>query len=152
MRILIIILCFGFSSSLAQSLSLVNSLGSNLIESSGLLYLNGKLITHTDSGGETALYEIDTATGLENRKVYISIVSNIDWEDITSEQNNIYIGDFGNNQGNRTNLRIYKIALQDYWTKDTVEADTLTFDDSDQADFSTTPFTTNFDGGHDFLR
>ncbi len=140
-----LLFCLFAGTAFAQSLSLITPLSNNLIESSGLLYLNGKLITHTDSGGETALYEIDTATGLENRKVYISNVTNIDWEDITSDQNNIYIGDFGNNQGNRTNLRIYKIALQDYWTKDTVEADTLTFDYSDQTDFSTTSFTTNFD-------
>jgi len=35
----------------------------NVRETSGLIYLNGKLITHNDSGGEPALYELDTITG-----------------------------------------------------------------------------------------
>lgn len=129
----------------AQSLSLQTSIEPSLQETSGLLYLNGKLITHTDSGGEPALYEIDTTDGSPTRKVVIQNATNIDWEDISMDADFIYIGDFGNNQGNRTNLRIYKIDKQDYLTNDTVLADTLQFDYSDQTDFTTSTFSTNYD-------
>jgi len=129
----------------AQSLSLQTTIEPSLQETSGLLYLNGKLITHTDSGGEPALYEMDTTDGSPTRKVVIQNATNIDWEDISMDDDFIYIGDFGNNQGNRTNLRIYKIDKQDYLTNDTVLADTLQFDYSDQTDFTPSTFSTNYD-------
>ena len=37
---------------------------------------------------------------------------NVDWEDITQDETHIYIADFGNNNGNRTDLKIYKILKQ----------------------------------------
>ncbi len=129
----------------AQTLTLKRNISTALQETSGLLYLNGKLITHTDSGGEPALYEMDTTTGIQTRKVLIQNATNIDWEDITMDSDFIYIGDFGNNQGNRTNLRIYKIALQDYLNMDTVLADTIKFNYSDQTNFSSSSFSTNYD-------
>ncbi len=128
-----------------QYLSLQTNIASGLQESSGLLYLNGKLITHNDSGDEPALYEIDTSNGIQTRKVIIQNASNIDWEDIAMDQHYIYIGDFGNNQGSRTNLRIYKVAKQDYLTMDTILADTILFDYNDQVDFTPTNFMTNYD-------
>ena len=129
----------------AQNLILQTAIPSPLQESSGLLYLNGKLITHTDSGGEPALYEMDTMNGTQTRKVVIQNATNIDWEDIAMDKDYIYIGDFGNNQGSRTNLRIYRVLKQEYLTKDTIQADTIQFNYSDQTNFTPTSFSTNFD-------
>jgi len=130
-----------------QTTSVVTTLQTPLIESSGLIYLNGQLITHNDSQGEAALFEIDTITGQHSRKVIVENATNVDWEDITSDQNFIYIGDFGNNDGNRTNLKIYRILISDYLTtlNDTVQADEILFSYADQVDFNPGQFATNFD-------
>jgi hypothetical protein len=116
-----------------------------LTESSGLLFIDGTFITHNDSGNPPFLYEIDTTTGLPSRTVYVANATNIDWEDLAADNDYIYIGDFGNNQGTRQNLRIYKVALADYWAGDTVFADTISFNYADQTSFTPAPFQTNYD-------
>lgn len=121
------------------------ALPNQLVESSGLLFFDGKLITHTDSGGESALYEIDTNTAQILRTVYISNATNKDWEDITQDNNYIYVGDFGNNSGNRTDLKILKINKADYLIKDSVQAEFIYFTYEDQTDFTATNQSTNFD-------
>ena len=69
---------------------------------------------HNDSGGEAAIYGLDTVSNTIKRKVTIKEAVNIDWEDITQDDMHIYIGDFGNNSnGARTNFNIYKIAKKD---------------------------------------
>ena len=131
----------------SQQVTLVTNLNNPIKETSGLITINQKLITHNDSGGEPALYEIDSITGNFTRKVIISNASNNDWEDICSDSLYIYIGDFGNNNGARTNLKIYRILISDYLTttNDTVSADTISFSYTDQTNFTPTTFSTNFD-------
>lgn len=111
----------------------------SLKESSGIIYFNGKLITHNDSGGNNELYEVDLATKVVTRTVTISNAINVDWEDITQDDTSIYIGDIGNNiSGNRTDLKIYKISKTDYLSMDTVTAETISFSYSDQTDLVAT--------------
>lgn len=133
--------------SYGQQVTEVATLTSEIKETSGLIYLNQKLITHNDSGGEAALYEIDSVTGNFTRKVVISNAENIDWEDICHDDTYIYIGDFGNNLGSRTDLKIYRILIADYLTSvnDTVAAETISFNYDDQIDFTPMLFSTNFD-------
>lgn len=145
---IIFLVCYLFPlSGYSQQFVEVTPLSSTLGESSGLLFLNGKIITHTDSQGEAALYEVDSITGNPSRKVVVANATNVDWEDITADSNYIYVGDFGNNGGNRTNLRIYRVSQNDYWNtpNDTVFADTLNFSFADQTDFTYSPELTNFD-------
>jgi len=137
--LLLPILSFGQTITTLTSLNTINS------ESSGLLYLDNRIITHNDSGGEAVLYEIDSINGEITRKVIIENASNIDWEDICSDENSIYIGDVGNNIGNRIDLKIYKIAIDDYYNNDTVVAEIINFEYADQIDFSNQLYTTNYD-------
>lgn len=131
----------------AQNLELLTPLASTIKESSGLLYLNGKLITHNDSGGEPRLYEIDSLTGNVLRTVTILNATNKDWEDITHDDTYIYIGDFGNNNGVRTDLKVYRILQSDYFESDNDQAtaEVITFNYSDQTDFTSSTFSTNYD-------
>ena len=119
-------------------------LPSTLEENSGIIFYNNKLITHNDSGGQTYLYELDITTNQITRTISIANATNTDWEDITQDDNYIYIGDFGNNHGTRTDLKIYKIAKSDYLTNDTVTASIINFSYEDQTDFSDNS-ETNFD-------
>ena len=131
---------------ISQSISVVSELESTVQESSGLLYLDGRLITHNDSSGEAALYEIDPASGNVVRTVAIQGATNRDWEDIARDENFIYIGDFGNNSGTRTDLRIYKVGIADYLDNDDLaSAEVIAFSYEDQTDFSSAPQDTNFD-------
>lgn len=114
-------------------------------ETSGLLFFNDKLITHNDSGDAPNLYEIDTITGNISRTVNISNANHIDWEDIAQDTEYIYIGDIGNNNGNRTDLKIYRINKTDYINNTSIIAEVINFSYEDQTDFSSQPNSSNFD-------
>ncbi|KPL15739.1 MAG: hypothetical protein AMS26_06830 [Bacteroides sp. SM23_62] len=130
-----------------QQIIFVTTLQDPVKETSGLIYLNQKLITHNDSGGEPALYEIDSISGNLIRTVFVSNATNIDWEDICYDSTYIYIADFGNNNGSRTDLKIYRLPISNYFMtdNDTVTVDTIHFNYSKQQDFTPSPFTTNYD-------
>ncbi|MEW4922279.1 T9SS type A sorting domain-containing protein [Algibacter sp. 2305UL17-15] len=117
----------------------------NLTESSGAIFFNDNLITHTDSGGENKLYELDTISGLVTRAVSITNATNSDWEAITQDDTSIYIGDIGNNNGTRTDLKIYKISKSDYTSSTGIMAETIAFNYSDQTDFTSNPNNTIWD-------
>ena len=134
-------LCFG------QELTLVTTLQGSIDETSGLINLDGTLITHNDSGGQLVLYEIDSVSGNVTRSVTIENATNTDWEDLCHDNSYIYIGDFGNNNGSRTDLKIYRLLISEYLMtpNDSVTADVINFSYLDQTDFNPSPFSTNFD-------
>ncbi len=117
------------------STTLVGTLPEDVLESSGLIYYNNKLITHNDSGNFPRLYEVDTLSLQIIRTITINNAANIDWEDITQDESYIYIGDFGNNTGNRQDLTIYRIAKSEYDISTTISADKIDFSYEDQTDF-----------------
>ena len=114
-------------------------------ENSGLLFLDGKIITHNDSGDAANLYEIDLLSGNLLRTITISNATNIDWEDISEDEDHIYIADIGNNNGNRTDLKIYKILKSDFRNNTSVTAEEIGFSYEDQTDFSSQEDGSNFD-------
>jgi len=130
-----------------NNLTKVTLLDELVDESSGLIFLNNDLITFNDSGGNNSLYEIDTINGEVIRTVEITNTTNNDWEDITTDSEYIYIGDFGNNYGNRQDLVIYKVSISDYLntSDNTVVAEQINFSYSDQTTFQSNPYNSNFD-------
>ncbi len=118
------------------STTLVGTLPEDVLESSGLIYYNNKLITHNDSGNSPRLYEVDTLSSQIIRTIAINNATNIDWEDITQDESYIYIGDFGNNTGNRQDLTIYRVAKSEYDISNTISAERIDFSYEDQTDFS----------------
>lgn len=130
-----------------QSLELMTPISDTVSESSSLLYLHQKLITNNDSGGEPKLYELDSLSGNVMRTITIVNSANVDWEALCYDSDYIYIGDFGNNTGSRTDLKIYRIPQNDFFNSsdDAVYAETISFHYSDQTDFSSLPFQTNYD-------
>lgn len=79
-------------------------------ESSGLANAGNETYwTHNDSGGESKLYKIDKKGKLLDSLIVPNSI-NRDWEELaTDNAGNVYIGDFGNNRNNRTDLTIYKV-------------------------------------------
>jgi hypothetical protein len=130
-----------------NNLTVVTLLDNLVDESSGLVFLNNDLITFNDSGGSNSLFIIDAINGEVKRIIEITNATNNDWEDITIDSEYIYIGDFGNNYGNRQDLLIYKINISDFLnTNDnTVSAEQIHFSYSDQTTFQSNPYNSNFD-------
>ena len=123
------------------------NLNTKLNETSGLLWWNNQLWTHNDSGGEPALYAVDSSTGKVIRKVTVSNATNVDWEDLAQDDTYIYIGDIGNNtNGNRQDLKIYKVKKSDVLSKTSVQATVISYSYNDQTNFAATGNNnTNFD-------
>lgn len=117
----------------------VGPLPSEIFESSGLIFFNDHIITHNDSGNEPVLFEIDTLSLGITRTIRIENATNVDWEDITQDDAFIYVGDIGNNSGNRQDLTIYKIDKADFLISDMVTAERIDFAYEDQTIFSPTP-------------
>ncbi len=116
----------------------VGALPEQIAESSGLIYYNGSLITHNDSGGNPELYELDPETLAITRVIQITNAENTDWEDITQDEQFIYIGDFGNNTGSRQDLVVYKVPKSEYDSGTTAEAERINFIYEDQTEFEAT--------------
>lgn len=115
-------------------------------ETSGLFFYKGKLWTQNDSGGEPILYGIDTVTKKIVQEIHLLNIQNVDWEDVAIDDQYVYVGDFGNNLGNRKDLCIYKFPLSKISDETTinVEAEKISFVFDDQNDF-TKRFGKNFD-------
>lgn len=94
-------------------------------EGSGLAAWNGSLWTHNDSGRQT-LFSIDSVSG-KILNEYTLPVKNIDWEEITQDSHFLYIGNFGNNGGDRKVLPIYRISKEKL-LQHKVVLDTITFE------------------------
>ena len=93
----------------------IGSMPTQIKESSGIETGNkpGIYFTHNDGGNDAELFRIDES-GKLLATLPVSGAQNIDWEDITKDnQGNIYIGDTGNNNNKRTHLQIYKLRQGD---------------------------------------
>ncbi len=113
------------------------TLSSELSETSGLVLWNNLLWTHNDDS-DTKLYCLDTLNGSILQTVTLTDVVNTDWEELSQDEQYIYVGDFGNNlNGNRTDLKILKISKTSILAGNAV-IDTISFSYSDQVDFSPT--------------
>ena len=85
----------------------------DLDEISGVIFWEGNLYGHNDSGNQPVIYEIDSTDGHIIKRITLGGVTNNDWEDITQDDNYIYVGDFGNNiNGSRKDLKFYKVPKQ----------------------------------------
>lgn len=127
-----------FSGAIGQSdIVSLGNLPVELPESSGLIFIGDKIVTHNDSGDAPVLYELDTTSLQVIRTVEIQNVTQIDWEDIAQDNNYIYIGDFGNNNGDRRDLAILRVLKSEFLSNTVVNADRIDFAYEDQEIFIT---------------
>lgn len=86
-----------------------------------------------DGGNKERLYGV-SFDGKIIKEIKVD-AKNHDWEDLTKDdEGNIYIGDFGNNQNRRKNLKILKISQQDL-SEDEVSVEKIAFEYPEQKDF-----------------
>ncbi len=93
-------------------LDIIAYLPNNLKEASAIETVVGSdlLWTIEDAGNKNNIYGLNRK-GEIIKDIDVDNAKNIDWEDLTSDNNgNLYIGDFGNNNKKRKNFSIYKIS------------------------------------------
>ncbi len=90
----------------------VGTLDPSIKESSGLVTINDRLYTHNDKRGTARFLNINTTGNLKNTIGYENIDVR-DWEDIAVDDTHVYLADIGNNLGNKTDLKIFKIQKTD---------------------------------------
>lgn len=81
-----------------------------LSENSGLTFFKENLLTINDSGNSSEVFTINKRNGTIINRIATNL-KNTDWEAITSDSIHIYIGDFGNNLGNRKDLKVFQIPI-----------------------------------------
>ena len=120
-----------------DDLKTLYSLPKKLKEVSGITYLpeSNLLYTLEDRGNPNKIYALN-AKGEIEKTITITNAENIDWEDITKDkENNLYIGDFGNNDNKRQDLCIYKINKNELNKKNALSEYKISFSYPEQKDF-----------------
>ena len=124
----------------------IPELPKKLKETSGLIAWDGLLWTINDSGGKNEIYGFDPNSGAIKREIRVVNASNHDWEALAADEDHIYIGDFGNNKGNRNDLKIYMVPKDSLNPGQTgVSAFTISFAYADQDHFAWLPRRHPFD-------
>lgn len=98
----------------AQELALerVGPFSAELDESSGLTWAGGSLYSLSDDK-LPYLYRVDTSTAETTQLIVVRGISFSDKEALTSDEDYLYIGDFGNNKGHRRDLKIVRLKLSE---------------------------------------
>ena len=126
---------------------LLQKLSDTLNETSGLARIRNQWYSHNDGGNPAAIYRLGN-----NGSIAQTIVprnqNNIDWEDLTASNDHAFIGDFGNNNGDRKDLKILKLPINAWMGSalvDSIDAETIAFSFADQTQFTPSAKTTPFD-------
>ena len=121
----------------SEFLTVLYAFPNNLKEVSGIIYSpeTNLLWILEDSGNSNAIYGMDL-NGKIAKTITVKNTANIDWEDITKDaEGNLYIGDFGNNKNERTDLSIYKVDKNTLTAESANPAYKVSFTYPEQHDF-----------------
>ena len=127
----VVIFGFAYQNSYSQKLTVI-SLSKKIDETSGLEIVDGQFITHNDSGGDPKLYYLDKKGKIVFERT-LEGVKNNDWEDITKDDQFIYVANMGNNFDTRKNLSIVKTPID----SSSSEAELIEFNYPEQVKFTT---------------
>ncbi|RUT73048.1 hypothetical protein [Ancylomarina longa] len=123
-----------------------DQLSAKVDEQSGLVWYNQLFWINNDSDCAASLFAYNRNGNLR-KELRLSQAINLDWEDLTEDSTFLYIGDFGNNFGDRRDLRVLRLRKSQI-SKDSVsvqECEKLKFEWADQKDFSKRKQTHNYD-------
>ncbi|MFM7005799.1 MAG: hypothetical protein ACKOWX_00965 [Flavobacteriales bacterium] len=143
MKIALLICCvcylFSFKAQTGVTLPTINispqfvaNLGPANNETSGLVYHHDTLFSINDSGNAPAIFAIDPVTGNTMQTWAFLNAQNLDWEALTASSSKVFIGDIGNNMGNRQFFDIYQVDFVEMSLTDTLPTSKQTFYYPDQ--------------------
>lgn len=120
-----------------QPVLVSDSLSVKVNEQSGMMWYKNLFWVNNDSDCKPVLYAYNK-DGVIKKELEITNAKNIDWEDLATDQNYIYIGDFGNNFGNRKDLRVLRLKKDDLGASELskADADVIDVEWTDQDDFT----------------
>lgn len=128
------------------TVQIIQSIPSEVDESSGIIVIEDKIWTHNDSGDDPTVYEMSIESGDILREVDFENASARDWEDIAQDSQFIYVSDMGNNAGKRRDLAIYKTSKTDLLDgSDKADAFKLNITYPDRINFKPQAYKHNFD-------
>ena len=85
-----------------------------LPECSGMTYVGDVLLALNDGGNGATIHELDTGTAALRRSINIENTVNIDWEAMALHEDQLVIGDMGNNTGTRVSQKLYHLDAASY--------------------------------------
>lgn len=115
----------------------------SLTEISGIAY-NGKVYAINDSGNANAIFELDAKSFEILRKIKIEGTVNTDWESLALFNDTLYIGNFGNNFGQRRDLSVYAIPISQLGDDDAIIKQ-INFKYKSQTSYFQKPYNHSFD-------
>ncbi|MEM7162776.1 MAG: hypothetical protein AAF487_10105 [Bacteroidota bacterium] len=123
----------------------ISDLPIDIDESSGLQKTgNNSFWSHNDTDSDPLIFNLD-ASGNFLEEIVLQGVSHVDLEDLAYDgEIFFYVGDFGNNLNDRTDLKIYRIPNPDLLS-DFANPEVINFTLSDQTEFPPTENEQNFD-------
>jgi hypothetical protein len=114
----------------------LTNINNQVKEPSGLAYDGERLWTINDKGGENKVYSIDINSGKTTETIILSNATNIDYEAMAFKKGFLYVGDIGNNDGDRRDLTIYKFKkpspIEEYTS---VNTEKITYKYPEQKDY-----------------
>lgn len=129
----------------ALSPTILSELPISQNETSGLAFIQGRLFSINDGGNTNEIFELNPSTGSLIRTIKVTNAVNRDWEELAQSETHLFIGDFGNNNGTRKDLEVFKIPISAVLGSTEVVAEGLKFAFEDQTDFSGNGGLHNFD-------
>ncbi len=120
-----------------QKIEVITTLPTSVKEASACEVVKGSDLIWTveDQHNPANIYGIDHK-GKMQVDLKLTNVENVDWEDLTSDdQGNLYVGDFGNNDNDRQDLAIYKVDAKDLKGKEAQASQTVQFYFPEQTEF-----------------
>lgn len=87
--------------------SFVANLASQCNETSGLVFSNDTIFTINDSGNQPKIQALSSFNGQLLAEWSLSNAVNVDWEALALSPQQMFVGDIGNNMGNRSNYQLY---------------------------------------------
>lgn len=127
------------SNVLNPQLEVVAELDKSVKETSGLALIDDFFITHNDRGHGPVLYTLDKNSGSIVNTITVNTSFSVDWEDLAQSETHLFIGEFGNNDGSRVDLKILKIDKQNLDaanSSSTVIDEIIFFNYPEQSNFS----------------
>lgn len=117
---------FLFSINSLWSQKEIANLPNELAESSALIFIGEQFYTLNDSGNQPIVYILGM-NGEIQHECLISNTENFDWEAMAYDGSDLFIGDIGNNNNNRKNLRILKVNKDSVRLNSSVKAQIINF-------------------------
>ncbi len=132
MKLLLLIFCV--NALCLQAQKPIASLPSQLAETSALLLIEDEFYSLNDSGNGPVLFVFNKAGKILHECV-IRNAENYDWEALAYDGTNLYIGDIGNNNNDRQNLRVYRVNRAEIRSKQEVYCKVMNFKYEDQRSY-----------------